>query len=508
MTKNSNTEKLKAIMASPELWCKCFLKITDKQGRSVPFEFNPQQMELVRGLEKYNIVLKSRQLGITSAACALSLYYCHREPNVTCLLMSYSQDSARGIFAKLKDLWQSIPDCVRQKDIANNRSELRFANGSQILVCVCGGKQVARGLTIKFAHLSEVAFFDEERSQKNLLALEQALRPDGVIVLESTANGFNHFSELWDKAASSENMYCPHFYGWVQDKRMFAAEYQQFAKRWIAKHGSLPISADLDAEEQALMEHGATIEQIVWRRLKISNSSPEQFRQEFPATPDEAFTTSGENVFDAAVLHERSIAAHKALSTPAEFAGMGITFWELPRPEKRYYIGVDTSEGLGGNKDYSAIEVISNDLYQCAELYSNKIKPHKLAETLLKLARYYNGSLCVIEKASGGHVVLDRMKNLYHYPNLFKSKQYDSSGMLKRKVGWETTKKTRPVMIGDFVELWENNDCWINSRQLLKEMQTFVDKDGRIEHAGRHGDDCIFAFAMALQGHKSGLWYF
>lgn len=507
MAKNDNAAKLKAIMSSPELWCKHFLKITDKQGKLVPFEFNKQQRDLVQGLEKYNIVLKSRQLGITSVACALSLYYCHTQPNITCLLMSYSQDSARGIFAKLKDLWQNIPDCIRQKDIANNRSELRFANGSQILVCVCGGKQVARGLTIKFAHLSEVAFFDEERSAKNLLALEQALRPDGVIVLESTANGFNHFSELWDRASDGENMYKPFFFGWVQDKIMFAAEYKQFAQRWIAKHGELPNKEDLDAEEAALMQQGATLEQIVWRRLKISNSSPEQFRQEFPATPNEAFTTSGENVFDATILHERGIAAHKPLPTPPEFAGQGITFWELPRPGKRYYIGVDVSEGLGGQNDYSAVEVVNADLYQCAELYSNKIKPHKLAEMLLKLAKYYNGALCVIEKASGGHVVLDRMKNLYKYPNLYKSKQYDASGMLKRKVGWETTKKTRPVLIGDFVELWENSDCWINSKQLLKEMQTFVDKDGRIEHAGKHGDDCIFAFGLALQGYKSGIWY-
>ena len=101
MTKTQKAgAKLRAIMANPVLWARYFLKITDKTGQLVPFEFNPQQLDLVNNLQKYNLVLKSRQLGITSVACALSLYYCHTEKNITCLLMSYSMESARGIFEK------------------------------------------------------------------------------------------------------------------------------------------------------------------------------------------------------------------------------------------------------------------------------------------------------------------------------------------------------------------------------------------------------------------------
>jgi hypothetical protein len=500
------SNKLKALLSNPELWARYFLRIVDKNGKSVPFVFNQEQHDLITSLDKYNIVLKSRQLGITSVACALSLYYCFTEPGSCCLLMSYSLDSAKGIFNKLKSLYNSIPDCVRVQEIANNRTELRFANNSQIVVCTCGNRDVARGLTLRFAHLSEIAFFDQERAKKNLLAIEQAMQPNGVMVLESTANGFNHFSDLWSGAERGNNLYRPFFYGWVDDKQMFADEYKQFAERWRQKHGTLPTVPDLDEEEKALYDRGATIEQIVWRRLKIANSSPEQFRQEFPSNAVEAFTTTGRNIFDTALIHDKLAVVHKPIAVPAEFANMGVTFWEMPRPGQRYYIGVDASEGTGG--DHSAVEVLNADLCQCAELYSNTIKPFRLAEIVLKLGHYYNDALLVVEKASGGHTVLDKLKNQFGYANIYKCKSYDAAGNLRRKAGWETTAKTRPLLINDFVEVWESGQCWINSPVLLGEMQLFVDKGGRAEHAGRTGDDAIFAFGMAIQGYKSGQQYF
>ncbi len=506
-TQKKQAEKLKKILSNPVLWAHYFLKISDKCGQLVPFKFNPEQKVLAENLSKYNIVLKSRQLGISSLACALSLYYCHTEPGVVCLLMSYSQDSARGIFEKLKALWTEIPDAVRLPELTNNRSELKFSNGSRIVVATCGTKDVARGLTLRFCHLSEYAFFKRDRAEKNLLAIEQALRPDGVIIIESTANGLNHFSELWQKAESGENMYIPHFFGWIDDKLMFKDEYKQFSKRYISRFGKLPETNELDETEQALIGQGASIEQIVWRRLKIANSSLEQFRQEFPSNPVEAFVSTGTNYFNVSMIHDIIPNVHKSIAAPEQFKKYaGLTFWQLPEKGQRYYIGCDAAEGVG--QDHSCIEVINRDGYQCAELYSNMIKPFRLCELLLALAEYYNSGLCVIEKASSGHIVIDKMRHEYNYPNLYKSRQYDATGRIKRRPGYETTAKSRPILLGDFSEAFEKGEIWINSRTLLKEMSLFVTKaDGRSEHSGTTGDDSIFAFGLALQGIKSGLWY-
>lgn len=502
----NNTEKLKKIVADPILWCKYFAKIVDKKGQLVPFEFNPQQVELVRSLDKYNIILKSRQIGITSVSIGLSIYYCMTEQNVTCLLMSYSLDSARGIFEKLKQISKDIISAVKVEEIVNNRQELKFVNGSRIIVSTCGNKDVARGLTLKLAHLSEVGFMNGERVKKNILAIEQALRVDGMMILESTANGQNEFSEFWSRAEKAESLYKPFFFSWVGDKIMFKDEYKMFCKRYLATHEKLPTKEELDETELSLLEQGASIEQIVWRRLKIANSSVEQFKQEFPSNAIEAFVTSGNNVFNTTLIHERQQHIHKPILAPESLKHIkNIQFWKLPEANMKYYIGVDSAEGCGG--DASCIEVIDRDGFQCVELLSNTIKPYVLTENLLQLAQYYNNAYCVVEKASAGHIIVDKMRNEYRYPNLHKTKQYDQSGRIKKKAGFEMTAKSRPIAIGDFVEAFENAEIWINSKNLYSEMKLFVDKNGRMEHKGTTGDDTIIAFMLALQGIKANIWY-
>ena len=71
----TNIDKLKIILKNPALWIETFVTIVDKNGKKVPFKLNPQQEQLINGLDKQNIVLKSRQLGITSVSCALSLFF-------------------------------------------------------------------------------------------------------------------------------------------------------------------------------------------------------------------------------------------------------------------------------------------------------------------------------------------------------------------------------------------------------------------------------------------------
>lgn len=513
----TNKEKLRCILADPILWIETFVSIVDKKGQLVPFKFNPQQKYILKNKGKFNIILKSRQIGITSASLAYSLYIAITKPNSTCMIMSYSLDSANNIFEKLKQMYNDLPDCVRLETIANNRKELKFVNHSRIIVCTCGSKDNARGATLNFVHLSEVGFMNEYLD-KQLTAIEQALVPDGCIILESTANGLNRFSELWNKSVSGETpLWKPFFFSWVQDKRMFADEYKEYRKRYKNIYGSYLTKDELDENEIALMNKGASLDQLMWRRLKVSNTSEEKFCQEFPSNPIEAFISTGSGIFNSAIIQERlnSLRNTPILRLPVNRIdpiikkyNKYLTIWKLPVSGKRYYIGVDTGEGLGGSNDYSVISIIDGDGFQCAEWRSNKVKPYEFAELVFQIAMWYNKGLLIIEKASAGHTVIDKVRHDYHYVNMFKYKAYDQKrGKAQRKIGWETTSKSKPMMISDMQEMFETGQCLVNSKNLLQEMKLFELVDGSMRAVSGH-DDTVMAFAMGLQGLKSGQYYF
>lgn len=512
----TNAEKLQKIMQDPILWIETFVNIVNKRGKLVKFKFNPQQKYIMKHKSKFNICLKSRQLGITSVALAFSLYLAITKPYSTCMIMSYSLDSANNIFEKLKQMYNDLPDCVRIDTIANNRKELKFINHSRIIVCTCGSKDNARGATLNFVHLSEVGFMNEFLD-KQLTAIEQALVPDGVIILESTANGLNRFSEMWNKATSGESpLWKPFFFSWVQDKVMFAEEYTEYKKRYKNIKGDYLTEEELDNAEIALFNQGATLDQLMWRRLKISNGSEETFCQEFPSNPIEAFISTGANVFSAAIIQERLNSLHlqDVLKLPPKTDpiirkyAQYLTIWKLPVKNQRYYIGVDVGEGLGGANDYSVISIVDKDGYQCAEWRSNKVKPYELTELIYQVANWYNGGLLVVEKASAGHTVIDRLKHDYRYINMYKYKAYDNnSGKAKRQWGWNTDTKSRPILIADFQEFFETGQCLVNSKALLQEMKLFQLVGDKMKAASGH-DDTVMAFGMALQGLKSGQYYF
>jgi hypothetical protein len=503
-------QKLKKVMENPVLWIQNFVQIPNKEGKLIPFKLNELQKNFIDNWDKYNIILKSRQLGFSTLSCGLSLYYACTQSNVDILMVSYSIDSATAIFDRLKIMYSTIPSAIKPTLNNNNKKELKFDNGSRIVCATAGNKELARGMTLKFCHLSEYAFW-KDNAPKQLLAIEQSL--SGKLVIESTANGLNHFNELYVKAENKENLYKDFFYNWYENKSMFAKDYKFAVETWKGRNNGKLLSEDeLTEEERGLLDKGATIEQLIWRRLKISNSSDEQFKQEFPATPLEAFLTTGNGIFDNEFIAERSRYLPKVISKPSDlpnelkiYWGNSLKIWLPKKLGEKYYIGVDASEGL--KQDYSVVEILDSQCRQVAEFRSNTVKPYKLAEVVNAIGKYFNNGFLVVEKASAGHTVLDRLRHDYKYLNMYKHKEYDYRGKAKKKIGFLTSEKSKSMIINDLVEVIETNNILINSKNVLEEMKVFVvngSKMGAMQ--GRH-DDTIMSLAMALHGLKQGKWY-
>jgi len=434
-------------------------------------------------------------------------------------LVSHDQRSCTSNFDKLKQQFETIPKWLKPKVIANNRQTLQFTNGSKITCSCAGTKSLGRGDTLILVHISEYAFFNTPESQLN--SITQALAPEGKLIIESTANGLNAFHDLYFKSANNENNYKSFFFNWIEGNSLFKKDYASAVEIYKSKHNNEMLTVkDLDDEELGLQKLGATLEQLVWRRNKVASGSLDEFHQEYPSTPIEAFISTGSSIFDnkKIINSEQAIINGKVLPIPkANIVGLPLVLanhyaksffmWEIPKSGEKYCIGADLSEGVG--KDYSVIEVFNKESgEQVAEFINNKLKTFQMAEVIDAIGNYYNRGLVTVEKQSGGHAVLERLKLEYRYTNLTKYKSYDQFQKAQWQIGFDTNPKSKSLIINDFVEMFSTGAIKLNSRKLLNEMKIFeINENGKMAAMGTGHDDTVMSTAMALVSMKYRYWY-
>lgn len=498
-------------------WIGAFIKIVNKDTKKVPFILTPEQREFVEGLQKFNIVLKSRQLGLSVCTVGLAIRQCIVYPNSACLLVSHDQKSCTAIFDKLKQQFESLPSWLKPKTIANNRQEIKMQNGSKITCTCAGNKDVGRGDTLHLVHLSEFAFWNMPEKQLN--SITQALTPEGKLIIESTANGLNYFHDLYFQAKNNENSYKSFFFNWITGSTLFKKDYDNSVEMYKSRNGKILIAEELTEEEKELRKLGATMPQLMWRRLKVASSGLDAFHQEYPSTDIEAFVSSGANIFDNKIINsvEVNLIDQKVTHIPKDnivglpvslqkHYGRSLFIYKPPVSKDRYYIGCDLSEGVG--QDYSVVEVFDKDGEQVAEFYNNQLKPYEMSQIINDIGIYYNKGLLTVEKASGGHSVIERLRYDYKYMNMSKYKTYDEFQRPKWTVGFDTNAKTKSLIINDFVELFSINQLKINSRRLLQEMKVFnVNDNGSMGATGSNHDDTVMATALAIASLKNPYYY-
>ena len=503
-------------------WIETFLKIADKSGKIVPFILTPEQKTLVSGLEHKNIISKARQLGCSVVCCALSIRKCVCHPNTTCVLISHSQESTNKVFAKLKQMFYSLPDCIRPELLTNNRQELSFVNGSRISCQTAGNKDLCRGDTINgILHMSEFALWKNQEGQ--MQSLMQAVTESATVIVESTTKGFNSFTSTYMQARNGENDFKSFMFNWINGRTLFIPQYKQAVKSWKARHnGEMLTEDEYDDEEKALAKLGMTPEQAVWRRGKIAESSLDAFHEEFPSSFEESCIVSGSSVFDnnkviklQQALVERKIVPlkiDKIVGLPqilrTYVQNKSLDIYKVPRVGMKYYIGVDVSEGLGGKHDYSTMFVMDKDGEQVAEFHNNKVAPFIFADIVNAMGRWYNKALLCVEKASGGHSVIERLRYEHHYGNMVKYKSYDEFNRTVWQIGYSTNNKTKSLAVNDSREWFDKGMVKIVSNNLLEEMKTFVaEENGSFNAVTGCHDDLVSAFWLAIQAMKNGFWY-
>ena len=469
------------------------LKIRNKRGRLVKLETNLAQREFESKCGAKNIVLKARQMGISTWVAARFFLSTITRPGTLTVQVAHTQEAAEEIFRMVHRFVENLPQDLSRGALRrskSNRRQLVFPGlDSEYRVETAGDANAGRGLTIQNLHCSEVARWGANAPEV-LASLRAAVPPDGEIVLESTPNGMGGcFYREWQKA--TEKGYVRHFFPWWMDAgyRIDGGAGKELLDG--AFDGALQDGA-LQNDELRLMEtYGLELGQIAFRR-QMQKDFGERVAEEFAEDPATCFLASGSAVFDTAKIEGRL----HVVEAPLEQRENGrILIWLPPARGRKYILGVDAAGG-GSNGDYACVEVIDQASgLQCAELYGH-YTPEELAAQAAKLGRECNDALMVVERNNHGHAVLAMLERVEHYEALFRNNRY---------AGWVTTILTRPTMLERFGALLVASPELFQSRRLLEECRGFIrHSDGRIAASEGSHDDAIMAMAMALAVRESG----
>lgn len=513
MKKNINTKK----------YIEEYVKIRNKKSKIIPLKFNEPQLKYyntIKELKKQNkpvriIILKARQMGFSTATEGIFFKETVTKPNINTAIVAHKEDSTTNLFNMSKLMYDELPDAIKPEKKKSNAKELVFDkdNGmglkSKIKCFTAGGKGIGRSDTINNLHLSEFAFWEGDKKQ-TLLGLLQAVpnTPDTMVIIESTANGYEYFKELWDNAVSGKNDFIPIFIGWN--------ELQEYKMPYIG--------FELTKEEKELQRiYNLSLEQLTWRRWCIANNCGgdiEQFKQEYPINPEEAFISTGKCYFNKENIIRRIEVIKNVKPVMQGYFDYdfddikisnirwiedkegAIKIYEKPKEGYPYVLSGDTS---GEGSDYFTGHILDNVTGKQVAVLKQEYDEISYTRQMFCLGMYYNKALIGIEANYTTYPIqeLERLK----YPNQFVRKKEDSyTQKIEKSFGFKTTSITRPLILAELQTIVKEMIELIIDIDTLKEMLTFIKNEkGRPEAQNGYHDDLVMALAIAhyIRGQQS-----
>jgi len=417
---------------------------------------------------RYSIILKARQLGISTLVAAYGLWLClfHSDKNVLCL--ATKSDVAQNIITKVDMMLTNLPKWMPYKLIDDNKKTKSFKNGSQIKA-IPTTESAGRSEALSLLIVDEAAFID--KMDDIWAAAHNTLSTGGDCIVLSTPNGIgNWFHKVFSEAESQLNDF-----------------------RAITLHWSVHPERDL-----------------AWRKHQDKVQDPKLAAQEH----DCDFITSGDNVFDLTLIKEKYEPMCKE-PLYKEVEDRRLFVFEPPDFNDRDYI-VSADVALGDGSDYSTAIVIKVALPDEREkdkvvaVYKGRIQTDKFGELLDKIGRHYNNALIIVENNSVGVAPLQKLLDL-EYPNLYytpkgQSYTYDFVNKLTDlekikydgRPGITTSMKTRPAFIGNMAHAIANETIEFYDKRIIDEIYTFVYENGRPQARQGYNDDLIMALAIGL----------
>lgn len=262
--------------------------IVDDTGRKIPFRMNDTQEKLFKEMWYWNLILKSRQHGITTFVDLLGLDQTLFNDNFSAGICAHTREDVEKIFrTKVKFPYDNLPEGLKNARPADTDSAkmLVFNNGSSIEVATS-----LRSGTYQFGHISEfgkICAKYPDKAQEIVTGTFETIHPGSYLWVESTAEGREGYFYRYVQAAQKREQegkkpnkleFKLHFFAWWQDDRnrlkadkIITKEYADYFKQLETEHGII-----LDTQQKT------------WYVTKAETLG-DDMKREHPSTPDEAF---------------------------------------------------------------------------------------------------------------------------------------------------------------------------------------------------------------------------
>lgn len=472
LTKEQIKEEIRKCGQDPIYFLKNYVRIAHPLRGVIPFTTYDFQDDLLKDFNDYrfNIVLKARQLGISTIVAGYAAWLMLFRREKTVLVVATKFKTAANLVVKVKKMIKSVPDWLRISEITiDNQASFELANGSQIKASTTSKNDSGRSEALSLLIVDEAAFV--ENMEDLWTGIKPTITTGGRCIALSTPNGVgNWFYKTYVGAEAGTNDF---------------------------HHTMLPWDVHPDRDEN-------------WFQEEIRNMDRRKIAQEYEC----AFNMSGETVVNPDDI-ERMKKYVEAIDKEPIKTGFDRNYWiwENPIPGQAYVVSVDVARGDGN--DYSVFHVMkitSDKMEQVAE-YQGKMNHDMFAIQVAQAGKEYGHCLIIVENNMLGFNVLDKLIAM-EYPNLYWSSkgsheyvdqftaETSDSGIVP---GFTTTMKTRPLIIAKMEEFIRNRILVINSTRTIREMETFVWNNGKPEALRGYNDDLILALSIACWVKETAL---
>ena len=456
LTKEKIVKEVVKSGKKPVYFINTYCKIPHPGKGLIPFKTFDFQADLVDdlALHRFIVVLKARQLGISTitAAYVAWLVLFHRDKNV--LIVATKLQTAANLVKKVKTILKNLPPWLKIADFnVDNKNSIELTNGSQVKASSTSG-DAGRSEALSLLVIDEAAHIDG--LDELWTGLYPTISTGGRCIAISTPNGVGDwFHETYVGAESGENEF---------------------------KTINLPWDVHPDRDEE-------------WFKTETKNMSRRQIAQEYECN----FNTSGDTV-----IHPDDIMRIKEkLAEPKYRVGFdrNTWIWEEAQEGHSYLLVADVARGDGA--DSSTFHVFKLQTMEIVAEYKGKPTSDLFSEILYTTGLEYKEAMLVVENNNVGFHVLEKLlekgyKNVYHSKKGSHEyvEQHAALGDSSVIPGFTTSLKTRPLIIAKFEEFIRNKVLTIYSKRLANELDTFIWKNGRPEAQRGYNDDLVMAAAI------------